>query len=246
MSFFRFSSSPPGGVNRFFARLVSAGFDLLFPRACLGCGAEGTWLCRDCALKLPALATLTCLVCGRRRPDGRTYKSCRAKVRLTGTVAALPYADPLARELIHELKYGGIKEVADILAERIVETLRRLGPWLVTEGMLVPVPLHRRRERERTFNQAELIAEAIAAHLNLRTARLLRRIRWTPSQIELRDPALRRQNVAGAFAITPNHTLPRRVLLVDDVATTGATLDACAQVLRQAGVREVWGVVVAR
>lgn len=228
-------------------RLVSAGLDLLFPRTCLGCGTEGAWLCPACGRRLPALATLTCLVCGRRRPDGRTCTNCRKRFRCAGLVASFPYADPLGRELIHELKYHRVRELAGILAERLAGTIRHLAPWLASESALVPVPLHKSRERERGFNQAELIATALGERLGVPMVKTLRRTRATRSQIELNDPDLRHENVADAFALAPNApALPKRVLLVDDVATTGATLSECARVLRQTGIREVWGVVVAR
>lgn len=234
-------------MSHFLFRAASAGLDVLFPKTCLGCGAEGTWLCPACDKRLPALTTLTCLVCGRRRPDGKTCTNCRKRFRCTGLVASFPYADALCRELVHELKYGHVREIAQILAERIAGTIERLAPWLPAGSAFVPVPLHTRRERERGFNQAELIAAALAEHLGVPMMKALRRTRATRSQIELNDPDLRHENVADAFALAPNHpALPKRVLLVDDVATTGATLDACTRVLRQAGVREVWGVVVAR
>lgn len=230
-----------------FLRLVNTGLDILFPRTCLGCGTEGVWLCPACGKRLPALATITCLVCGRRRADGKTCANCRKRFRCTGLVASSPYSDPLCRELIHELKYGHVREIADILAERVAGTIRQLAPWLAAESAFAPVPLHARRERERGFNQAELIAAALAERFAIPMTKALRRIRATRSQIELADPDLRHENVAHAFALAPRcPVLPKRVLLVDDVATTGATLSACARVLRRAGVREVWGVVACR
>ncbi len=234
-------------MSRFLFRAASAGLDLLFPKTCLGCGAEGTWLCPACDKRMPAFTTLMCLVCGRRRPDGATCTNCRKRFRCTGLVASFPYADALCRELVHELKYGHVREIADILAERIAGTIERLAPWLPTGSAFVPVPLHARRERERGFNQSELIATSLAAKLGAPVMSALRRTRATRSQIELNDPDLRRENVADAFALAPRSpALPKRVLLVDDVATTGATLSSCATVLRQAGVREVWGVVACR
>ena len=193
-----------------FLRLANLGLDLLFPRICLGCGTEGAWLCPACGKRLPALATLTCLVCGRRRPDGRTCANCRKRFRCAGLVASFPYADPLGRELIHELKYHSVRELAGTLAERLAETIRQLTPWLTTESALVPVPLHKSRERERGFNQAELIATALGERLGVPTVNALRRTRATRSQIELNDPDLRRENVAGAFALARLKECPGR------------------------------------
>lgn len=229
------------------AKLYRECLELLFPRQCLGCALEGAWLCPACDRRLERLTTLTCLACGRRRPQGRTCEPCRKKLKLTGLVAALSYRQALSRELIHELKYHSIRGIAPILGSILAERLKHLAPQVTLDAALVAVPLHPRRERERGFNQAALIAKELSKTLAIPFVSALARTRKTKSQIELNDPDLRRENVSGAFALrTPTPLLPKRILLVDDVATTGATLSACAHVLRQAGVREVWGVVVAR
>ncbi|MBI2625809.1 ComF family protein [Candidatus Parcubacteria bacterium] len=228
-------------------KLYSAGLNLLFPRQCVGCGAEGTYLCPSCASHLGKLPSLTCLACGRRRPDGRTCDTCRKKLHLAGLVASLSYGDPLARELIHELKYQRVREIAALLARLVTETLKELAPHLTRDCALVPVPLYPSRMRERGFNQAELLAASLATTFNLPLMPAIVRTRRTKPQVELRDPELLKANVAGAFALSRNtHILPKVIVLVDDVATTGATLSACARALRSAGAREVWGAVVAR
>ncbi|MBI3305099.1 ComF family protein [Candidatus Parcubacteria bacterium] len=227
--------------------LYSAGLSLLFPRQCVGCGTEGAYLCSACAARLVKLPGLTCLACGRRRPDGRTCGACRKKLNLTGLVASLSYGDPLARELIHELKYQRVREITTILAHLVAGTLREFAPHLTRDAVFVPVPLHPSRLHERGFNQAELLAASLAATFNLPLVPAIIRTRRTKPQVELSNPDLRRANVAGAFALSGNaRILPRVIVLVDDVATTGATLSACARALRSAGAREVWGVVVAR
>lgn len=151
--------------------------------------------------------------------------------------------DGVLREIVHALKYQGRTTLARPLARLIVE---RCGGVLAGADAVVPVPLHPSRRRERGFNQAELIARA----LPLPCADVLERLRATPSQTDL--PAdKRRMNVRGAFGIKrvkeqKMGTVPVSPVLLDDVATTGATLSECARVLREAGAREVRAVTVAR
>jgi ComF family protein len=155
------------------------------------------------------------------------------------------YADTL-RELVHALKYDGRRSVAPRLAALVRE---RCGAVLAGADAVVPVPLHRRREWTRGFNQAD----AIAGALRLPVWRLLRRTRHTVPQSTLAAPE-RRRNVRAAFALRPQVWGGRRgkalsgacLVLVDDVSTTGATLDACAEVLKAGGAREVRAVTVAR
>jgi ComF family protein len=156
---------------------------------------------------------------------------------LSASEAAGIYAGSL-REIIHAFKYGRRTSLARPLAALVHE--RCPGP-LDSADALVPVPLHRSRQHERGFNQAALIARA----LPVPCVDALIRVRSTPSQTDL--PAeKRRSNVRGAFAVAEGAVLPPTIVLVDDVATTGATLSECARVLREAGAREVRAVAVAR
>ncbi len=143
------------------------------------------------------------------------------------------------RAIVHALKYGGRRRVAGPLAERLAAA----GAGILDGAdVVVPVPLHRARQRARGFNQAAELAQ----RLGVPVAHLLRRVRATPSQTDL--PAARRHaNVRGAFALARGAS-PRgaTVVLVDDVETTGATLEACARVLRDAGAKEVRALTAAR
>jgi ComF family protein len=146
------------------------------------------------------------------------------------------------KEVIHALKYERRRSIAPPLGR----LMREAGARLLRDGdIVVPVPLHARREYQRGFNQAD----DLARHLGLPVATLLKRIVFTQSQIELPKEE-RHQNVKDAFAFVPDPQSPipdpRIVVLVDDVATTGATLDACARVLKRAGVKEVRALTAAR
>ncbi|MGA7400872.1 MAG: ComF family protein [Candidatus Sulfotelmatobacter sp.] len=157
------------------------------------------------------------------------------------------------RELIHLLKYSGVYPAANVLGRMLAEAVEELSPGFNADQLVViPVPLHRSKLRQREFNHAELIARAAlklrpaAGRLSPLAAGVLERKRETPSQTGL-TRYQRRENVRGAFRVTQPETVKgREVLLVDDVLTTGATVSECARVLRRAGAIKVWVATVAR
>jgi len=155
------------------------------------------------------------------------------------------------RELIHLLKFEQVRPAANVLGRMLAEVIAGLEiAFSVDLVMVVPVPLHARKLRQRGFNQSELIARAAlkirrAAYYTL-SPNLLERRRETKSQIGLTSHQ-RRENLRGAFAVTdPQAIAGREVLLVDDVYTTGTTASECARVLRRAGASKVWVATVAR
>jgi ComF family protein len=144
---------------------------------------------------------------------------------------------------VHELKYRGRRVLAEPLGKLLARSVHSLG-W--PECPIVPTPLHAQRERARGYNQAAILARALAGQLGWPLLeRALRRQRDTRSQVGL-DGEARRQNVRGAFCWTGTEPAPAQLLLLDDVYTTGATMEACAQALRQAGATEVRGLALAR
>jgi ComF family protein len=206
------------------ARLI---LDLVFPPLCVGCRRRGDWLCANCRAGLTELGADGVL--------GRTGA-------LDGAYAAHAF-DGALREAIHHLKYRGARHLAEPLGELLVESYW-LGP--LTADLIVPVPLHPSRQSERGYNQSELLARQLSAAISLPyDAGVLRRSRPTAAQTHL-SAEERRRNVAGAFVA--GATLPKgtRVLLVDDVLTTGSTASACATALRSAGAAGVAAVTVAR
>jgi ComF family protein len=215
---------------------MAALLDLIMPPACAGCGCSGALLCAACvAAFIPA-----------SRADDRFVAPDAAVVvgdALILAMAAFAHAGPM-RRAIAALKYSGASRMAPILAR---EAAPALGPLLAVSGRaaLVPVPVHRERMRSRGYNQAELIARALAGATGLPCPGLLERVRPTTKQHRL-DRAARLANLRGAFAVRDRTTLPATVLLVDDIITTTATLEACASVLQETGVEAVYGFAVAR
>jgi ComF family protein len=203
-------------------------------------------VCVPCWTAIPTFTPPRCIRCGDALASWRTISAdavrC-ARCRRTDSAIVLsraigPYAGSL-RAIVHALKYGGCRSLAAPLASR----MRMSGADVIAGAdVAVAVPLHRGRRRMRGFNQAD----DIASHLGLRVVRVLRRIRATPSQTDL--PAARRHaNVRGAFAMRRRANVTGlRIVLVDDVCTTGATLEACARVLRDAGAAEIRALTAAR
>lgn len=215
---------------------MGALLDLLFPGHCAACGA-GSWpLCERCAASVPVITPPLCERCGR--PAEMPLTHCLDCPPLTIDVARSPfiYDGSLARA-VRSLKFGGWRALAQPLAGAMASA-GDLEAECVTW-----VPLSRRRRAARGYNQAEVLAIELARHLRLPILGLLRRIRETPSQATQsgRD---RRRALRGAFGAIG--TVPRSVLLVDDVLTTGATASSCAIALRNAGVARVALVTAAR
>lgn len=220
--------------------------DLVFPKQCLGCGQEGLFLCSACRVGLVP-SSPSCPVCGRRTSTGILCGPCAGRTSLRRFLAPYSYRDPLARKLIHTYKYGGVRELAGLFSDEIAAFLDSYAIRPVGPGVLVPVPLHPSRERERGFNQAQLLAAGIGERLGVSVADALHRTRATEPQVELDSHAKRRANVAGAFGVADVEAIRgKTVVLVDDVSTSGATLTEAAKVLRAADCRTVWAIVIAK
>ena len=211
--------------------------DFLLPQRCPGCGiaCDGTTLlCPGCFAAIPRISFAVCARCLARDRDP---VGCRLHPgRLVWP--AWVYDEPAAL-VIQALKYRERVDLADVLGRE----LARVAPPLPRADLVIEVPLHPSRVRERGFNQAALLADALSRELQVPRVRdALERIEATPPQARL-DARARRANVARAFrARHPEWLTGRRVLVVDDVVTTGATLDACLRVCERAGARAV-GVV---
>ncbi len=223
-----------------------AAVDLLFPPRCQVCGTpEAFPLCERCWLEFPRIERPVCQVCGRplRGPPDLLFVCvpCRHR-RNPLRVRAFGRYEGRLRDAVHALKYRGRLALADplgcALAQLLAQDAREAAP-----DALVPVPLHPRREARRGFNQAEELARAVGRYLHRPARRVLVRVRDTPSQTEL-DEDERRRNVRGAFAVRES-VRGLRLVLVDDVVTTGSTLAECAAALRAAGAAEVLGVALA-
>lgn len=233
--------------------LVHGVRELLFPRTCLVCerllAPEGKWLaCEPCLASIDRLPTSVCDRCGHPLPPGRRCATCEVLHPAIGRARSFCWADgATARTLLHALKYDGWTAVSEGMAECLGELA---PPDVRTESScLLSVPLAPVRQRERGYNQSELLARHLARLW--RCAVLpdaIRRVRETPTQTLL-TRSDRFANVAHAFEVTAGR-VPRlrgvSCVLVDDVMTTGATLNACASALDAAGVEHITAITFGR
>ena len=232
------------GAASLVSGLWARALDLVFPPRCVSCGAFGAFLCTPCLAAAPPAAPPRCPICWMpsEGPDSLCSR-CRSR-RFHFEAARSPFIyDGAAREAVHALKYRGLSALAGAMARPMTDCLRQ---WAPPAGAIVPVPLAGPRRRLRGYNQSELLAREVSRLTGLPLApRALVRRRSTPPQARIADEAARRANVAGAFAAGPV-VVEGGVLLVDDVLTSGATLDACAHVLRETGAGPVFALTFAR
>ena len=226
---------------------AEASVDLVFPPRCASCGRAGARICVRCAQLVTPTPATVCQRCGRMQttPVPTCAQCADADYPLHRVRAAALHLSPL-REWIHLLKYEGRRDLGTPLARYLTATLDA-PDWAALCARLdavAPVPLHDARRRERGYNQAELLAAGLCRQrgLPLRTD-LLRRTKLTDSQVGL-NAVERRANVDGAFDAAPA-CRGLRLLLIDDVYTTGATLRACALAARAAGAAEVYALALA-
>ena len=161
-------------------------------------------------------------------------------------VYSLGVFDENFQALVHNFKYKNKISLGRILGQRLAEELKKYN--IPDYAYIIPVPLHPARKRERGFNQSEIVAESLGAELNLKIEKnILSRIKNTRDQTKLSIEE-RRQNVAGAFQVQDKQKIlqGQKIILVDDVITTGATLNECARVLKQAGAKEILAVTIAK
>jgi competence protein ComFC len=228
---------------------------LLFPCICRHCG--GTFrnglsnvLCKDCFDSITPDSDPRCCLCGLPLPpaafEGAAFmrcKDCRDRNSpLDGVRAFAPY-DGALRLAHHFFKFEGMPSLAPILGARMAGLLA--DEWKGNAGVLVPVPLSPDRERERGYNPSRLLAQEILRLTGLAVAEGLVKIRSTEPQMKL-DRKERLQSPRGAYALKKGFVPPANVVLVDDVVTTGATLEECARMLKKGGASEVKAVLLGR
>ena len=221
--------------------------DLVFPPSCVGCHQRGAVMCMACRAHIQPLPQPFCQRCSAPLTSYGTCQACRAhSLRLSGLRAVSLYREPL-RSFIHALKYEGQTRLAEPLGGLLAQAYSSYG---IGADAIIPVPLHPERLRQRGYNHAQLLAECFAAQVHIPLYNdVLVRERATPAQVGL-NFGQRQQNVAGAFTCTPvfanGPLFGRTIVIIDDVCTTGSTLEACAAPLFVAGARAVWGLVLAR
>lgn len=217
--------------------------DILFPKKCLGCSKEGVYICKKCLGDVPK-APLFCTKCLGASKGGLTHPGCRKNHSLEGLISLWRYKG-IIRKAILALKY---KFAFDIVSELSDIASRELKKYhFLPKGILVPVPSHWYRANWRGFNQAEELGKRIAKNLGYRfIPDLLLKKKHTRAQTELKKEQ-RQKNISGAFGLNPKYKIKggrMTIVVFDDVWTTGSTLKEAAEVLKNAGIKKVWGLTL--
>lgn len=217
--------------------------DLLFPPRCVGCRRIGAWLCAECQSQIPRVEPPFCVQCGDKVAADDLCTRCRTSPLQIERIRAAAYFEGALREAIHLFKYKGRTALAKPLGN-LMAMYWQQHPMPV--DVVVAVPLHATRLRERGYNQAALLARELAQRAEIAlNERTLVRKRATAPQVDL-SAKERRENVRDAFCCSDDRLAEKRVLLIDDVCTTGATLEACAIALRESGAHSVQALTLAR
>ncbi|MFC1901201.1 ComF family protein [Chloroflexota bacterium] len=226
------------------AKLGGMALDLIFPQKCIGCGKEGSVICHRCQASLPRIMPPLCPLCGRPQSSGILCPDCVSwKASLDGIRSPFRF-EGTAQQAVYQLKYGNLRILIESLANLLADYLAANE---IPCDTLVPVPLHSKRIRERGYNQSALLAKRLGKFTGLPVVDncLIRQLH-TPPQARTANVEERRSNISGAFACRDERLKGKDVILIDDVSTSGATLDACAEALKDTGVKSVWGLTLAR
>jgi len=242
--------------EKFITRLKSFLLDFLFPKKCIGCGKDSAMLCEKCDKKINIFSAPICFSCRKRLPlenFNRDNFLCHPKNRIRCIFVAASYSDPVLKKAIQKYKYKNANELTIFLSSLMIKSLDNFISRLSLEEknkiVIIPVPLHPKKEKSRGFNQSFLIAQIISEHFNipLDTASL-KRIKNTSPQAQIKNKDTRLKNMEDAFQMNKHADLRNKnILLIDDILTTGATLDECAKALKVSGndVRKIVAAVLA-
>jgi ComF family protein len=224
-------------------KLKRIALDLLFPQWCIGCGQEGSYICDACRQSLSWISPPVCIKCGKPGKEPGLCPVCDHWDSAIDGIRAPFLFEGIIRRAVHELKYHNLRALVPHMAELLYEYV---NSSLLTRDVIVPVPLHGKRLRERGYNQSELLARDLGRLVQVPVdVDTLKRKSYTTPQARTNSVIERKENVAGAFFCVSKQLAGKRVILIDDVTTSGATLDDCARALRSAGVVSVWGLVIA-
>lgn len=219
--------------------------DTLFPLHCLRCQKEGAYICNRCKQTVPPISLQSCPFCSVPTAYGMTCWSDRHKNYLDGLTVRGDYHDWFWHNIIRAWKFGGAREIDVFICQELTTVLPEL-PHGLYSPLVIPVPLTKRRNRFRGFNQAEVLATRVAEVIEGDLCHEVIRIRETRPQPGL-GKISRQKNIKGAFSVTnPQSVRDKDCIVVDDLLTTGATMNEIARILKTAGAKKVWGVSLLR
>lgn len=237
--------------HHFFILAYNSFLDTLFPWECAFCQKESEFnypLCQRCLLKIQLFNQFICPVCQKRLFNPN--KTCHSSpLKALGVVGF--YEDEILKEVIHTFKYKKIKNLVFPLASLIIFFLKNNSYFLNLPKenlVIIPIPLHKKRKQLRGFNQAEILALEVSNYFSIKLINnVLIRIKNRPAQAEIKNLNQREKNIKGVFEIKDLKKIKNKtILLIDDVYTTGATLNEAAKILKQNGAKNVIGLVLAK
>lgn len=223
--------------------------EIFFPKLCLGCGAIGNYLCLKCQKKLKPAKNNFCFYCKKLSYHGLSHFSCLKKLTIDGFFAIFEY-NSIFKKLIKNIKYQFAKEIFNDLLSTVYFFLYQDLEFyknLFKNGKIQPIPLSNDRLNKRGFNQAQIIAEFFANLFNLPVIDILKRKKSTPYLSQTKNKKERELLIKGAFTFKKNNFLDeKKIILIDDILTTGATVKEAARVLKRKGAEKVYVFTLAR
>lgn len=227
--------------------------DLVFPVRCIGCGKFGYYICRGCLRTIPIKKNFECIGCKRNTPFGQTCFLCAKANSIDQLLIAADYKNPFVEKMLKFFKYKFIPDMGrplSVLMKKYLKWLTLDKKFNVFEAnpLLISVPLHRKRLNWRGFNQSELLTKDLADTFQMEmVSDIIERMISVIPQADIKEREERLKNLKGIFRIlNKDKIVGREILLVDDICTTGATLNECAMVLKENGAKKVVALVVAR
>ncbi|MDO8269976.1 MAG: ComF family protein [Candidatus Levybacteria bacterium] len=225
---------------------------LLYPKKCVRCKKNGAYICDNCFAGISFLEYQLCAICQKGSIDGLTHPKCRTKYGIDGIISSIAYKG-IVKKLLYQFKYPPyLSDLKQILGRLFYEGLIQQESFMKyieeKSAVITSVPLHISREKKRGYNQSELLGLELSKRLNLpfSSGLLIRKVRTKP-QFELTKEE-RKSNILGVFIVAPKFEKQikgKRIILVDDISTTGSTLRECAKILKKSGAEKVLGVTLA-
>lgn len=231
---------------------MSGVLDLLFPKRCIACKKAGSYICANCFAAIEFSQKNTCPKCSKASVNGCVHPRCRAPHGLDGIFSGVEYKG-VVKYIVYQFKYlSHLKDLKHTMTDLLVEALNQNETFyhvLKQSPIVTSVPLHKTRHKKRGYNQSDLLAKNLSRRLNLfYSQHMLQRTKNTKPQFKLKRHE-RKQNIKNAFQVKSDHkekVRSKTILLIDDLTTTGLTLQECAKVLKRSGAKQVFGVTFAR
>ncbi|OIO46422.1 MAG: hypothetical protein AUJ28_02615 [Parcubacteria group bacterium CG1_02_37_51] len=226
-------------------KIIKAILDFIFPTQCLNCQTPGQYLCPTCLAQVKLRCQRQCPLCNQEQQDTAICQNCRSQTRLDNIIICADYENEILQNTIHAFKYNNVKSLSAPLAQLMIRTYQLTTP--LANPLIIPTPLHRKRELERGFNQSELLAKVFAQKFNCQiNTKILYRQKNNSHQADLNKKE-RLVNIKDCFVIKDAEQIKNKnIILIDDVITTGATLNEQAKLLQAAGAKKIWAIVLAK